>query len=98
MARLAVSAAALRRETIQRSSMVGAAGASLLAEAVGGLGGGVEPRDDPAVFDCGRGGRGAGQARGLCHLVRIHEEEAGGVPDFVSEGAGAFQIPRRSAT
>src|ERR1019366_1692049 len=45
--------------------------AVLLDGAVGGLGGGVEARDDPAVFDGGRGGLGAGQARGLCHLVRI---------------------------
>ena len=55
MARLAASAAALRRETIQRSSMRRAA---------------------PSV---------AGQAGGLSYI-----EEAGGVPDFVGEGAGAF--------
>src|ERR1035441_8107721 len=60
MARLAVSAAALRRETIQRSSMVGAAGSAL------------------------------GRPEACGTRSAFLEEEAGGVPDFVSEGAGAF--------
>ncbi len=57
--------------------------AVLLDGAVGGFGGGVEARDDPAVFDGGLSGRGS-------RLVRVQEEEAGGVPDLVGEGAGAF--------
>ena len=62
--------------------------AVLLDGAVGLFGGGVEAGEDPAIFDAwsGRGFAGAGQARRRCPTFK----EAGGVPDFVGEGAGAF--------
>src|ERR1035441_4022357 len=55
--------------------------AVLFDGAVGGFGGGVEARGDPAVFDA-KIRFGGGQAGGLSY---IHEQEAGGVPDFVGD-------------